>query len=72
MMTHDEAFEKYHTNATSHLTGTSIAVCAKMLGDGRIDERGVIAREMLKPQPFIGEAKNFGLQVEIEKLRVQS
>jgi saccharopine dehydrogenase (NAD+, L-lysine-forming) len=71
MMTHEEAFEKYQTNATSYLTGTPTAVCAKMLGDGCIDERGVIFPEMLKPQPFIEEAKNFGLQVHIEKLRVQ-
>lgn len=72
MMTHEEAFEKYHTNATSYLTGTPTAVCAKMLGEGRIDERGVIVPEVLKPQPFIEEAKNFGLQVQIERLRVQS
>ena len=71
MMTHDEAFEKYHTNATSYLTGTPTAVCAKMLGDGRIDERGVIVPEMLKPQPFIEEAKSFDLHVQIEKLRLQ-
>jgi saccharopine dehydrogenase (NAD+, L-lysine-forming) len=72
MMTHDEAFEKYHTNATSYLTGTPTAVCANMLGDGRVDERGVIFPEMLEPEPFIEEAKNFGLQVQIEKLKVQT
>jgi saccharopine dehydrogenase-like NADP-dependent oxidoreductase len=70
IMTHDEAFEKYQTNATSYLTGTPTAVCAKMVGDGRIDERGVIFPEMLKPQPFIEEAKNFNLEVQIEKLRL--
>ena len=71
MMTHDEAFEKYQTNATSYLTGTPTAVCAKMLGEDRIGERGVIVPEMLKAQPFIEEAKNFDLHVQIEKVRLQ-
>jgi len=71
MMTHDEAFEKYQTNATSYLTGTPTAVCAKMVGEDRISERGVIFPEMFNAQPFIKEAKNFDLDVHIEKLKVQ-
>jgi len=71
MMTHDEAFEKYQTNATSYLTGTPTSVCAKMLAEDHIRERGVIVPEMLNAQPFIEEAKNFDLHVQIEKLRVQ-
>jgi saccharopine dehydrogenase (NAD+, L-lysine-forming) len=71
MMTHDDAFKKYQTNATSYLTGTPTAVYAKMLGEGRIDDRGVIVPEMLNAQPFIEEAKNFDLRVQIEKVRLQ-
>jgi saccharopine dehydrogenase (NAD+, L-lysine-forming) len=71
MMTHDEAFEKHQTNATSYLTGTPTAVCAKMLSEDRFDERGVIVPEMLNPQSFIEEAKNFDLNVQIQKFEAQ-
>jgi saccharopine dehydrogenase (NAD+, L-lysine-forming) len=68
---HDEAYEKYRSNATSYLTGTPTAVCASMLGAGRIENRGVIVPELLNAERFIEEARKFDLQVQHEKSRVQ-
>jgi len=66
-MTHDYAYERYKTNATSYLTGTPTAVCSLMLAQGRIENRGVIVPEMLDAESFIEEAKKFELQVKVEK-----
>jgi len=70
-MSHDEAYEKYRSNATSYLTGTPTAVCAHMLAAGRIENRGVIVPESLNAEPFIEEARKFGLQVQFDKTRLQ-
>ena len=67
IMTHDEAYEKYRTNATSYLTGTPTAVCAHLLANDRIENRGVIVPECLNAESFIDEARKFNLQVQIEK-----
>lgn len=70
MMSHDEAYEKYRSNATSYLTGTPTAVCAIMLAEGRVENRGVIVPECLNAERFIEEARKFGIQVQIEKTRL--
>jgi saccharopine dehydrogenase-like NADP-dependent oxidoreductase len=69
MMTHDEAFEKYRSNATSFLTGTPTAVCAAMLAEGKIRNRGVVVPESLDAAKFIEQARGFGIQVQTEKTR---
>jgi len=68
-MSHDEAYSKFRTNATSYLTGTPTAVCALMLAAGRIENRGVIAPECLNAERFIDEARMFDIQVQVEKTR---
>ena len=70
-MTHDEAYEKYKTNATSYLTGTPTAVCAHLLAEGRVENRGVIVPECLNAESFLDEARKFNLQVQIEKSRME-
>jgi saccharopine dehydrogenase-like NADP-dependent oxidoreductase len=69
-MSHDEAFTKYHTNATSYLTGTPAAVCALMVAEGRIENRGVIVPECLNAQSFIERAKDFDIHVQTETTRL--
>jgi len=66
-MSHDEAYGKFRTNATSYLTGTPTAVCALMLAAGRIENRGVIVPECLNAEMFIDEARMFGIRVQVEK-----
>jgi len=69
-MSHDEAFTKYHTNATSYLTGTPAAVCALIVAEGRIENRGVIVPECLNAESFIEKAKDFDIHVQIETSRL--
>lgn len=71
-MSHDEAFEKYRTNATSYLTGTPAAVCALMVAEGRIENRGVIVPECLNAESFIERAKEFDVRVRTEKVKLKS
>jgi len=67
-MTHDEAYEKYRSNANSYLAGTLTAACALMLAKGRIENRGVIVPECLNAETFIEEARKFDLRVRAEKV----
>jgi saccharopine dehydrogenase-like NADP-dependent oxidoreductase len=69
MMTHDEAYEKHRSNATSYLTGTSTAVCALMVAQGRIENRGVIVPECLNAQQFLDEAPRYDLRIQLEKTK---
>jgi len=69
-MTHEEAYAKYRSNATSYLTGTPTTVCALMLARGRIDNRGVIVPECLNAERFIEEARKFDIEVQVEKTRL--
>jgi saccharopine dehydrogenase (NAD+, L-lysine-forming) len=66
-LSHEEAFAKYHSNATSYLTGTPTAVCVNLLGTGRIENRGVIVPELLNAAQFIEEAQKLELQVQHEE-----
>jgi saccharopine dehydrogenase-like NADP-dependent oxidoreductase len=69
-MSHDEAFTKHRTNATSYLTGTPAAVCALMVAEGRIENRGVIVPECLNAESFIGKARDFDIHVQVETVRL--
>lgn len=66
MMTHDEAFQKHRSNATSYLTGTPTAICALLLGKGRLENRGVTVPECLDAERFLDEATRFDLHVQME------
>ena len=69
VMTHDEAYEKHESNATSYLTGTPTAICARMLAEGRIENRGVIVPELLNAESFLGEAPGYDLRVHVERMK---
>lgn len=66
MMSHKTAHEKHQTNATSYLTGTSTVICALMLADNRIPNKGVVPPECLDPNAFLKETEKFGLEVHTE------
>jgi saccharopine dehydrogenase-like NADP-dependent oxidoreductase len=63
-MTHDEAYDKHGTNATSYLTGTPTAVCALMIAQGRIENRGVAVPECLNAESFLTEASKYDLRIK--------
>ncbi|MEM4417547.1 MAG: saccharopine dehydrogenase C-terminal domain-containing protein [Nitrososphaerota archaeon] len=54
-LSHQEAHKMFGSNATAYLTGTVPAVVAKMLAEGKIEERGVLTPELLNPEPIIEE-----------------
>jgi len=66
VMTHDEAYEKHKSNATSYLTGTPTAICARMLAEGRIENRGVIVPECINAESFLSEAPKYDLNIQVE------
>jgi len=68
-MTHDEAYQKHGSNATSYLTGTPTAICAHMLAEGRIENRGVIVPECLDAEGFLSECPKYDVPVQVEKIR---
>jgi saccharopine dehydrogenase (NAD+, L-lysine-forming) len=70
IMTHDEAYEKYRSNATSYLTGTPTAVCSLLLAQGRIENRGVIVPECLNADRFLNEVPKFDLRVQMEETKL--
>jgi saccharopine dehydrogenase (NAD+, L-lysine-forming) len=70
MMTHNEAYEKHRSNATSYLTGAPSAICALMLGQGRIENRGVIVPECLNAESFLSETPKFDLRIQREMAQV--
>lgn len=70
MISHQTAHEKHQTNATSYLTGTPTAICALMLADGRIPNKGVIPPECLNPERFLDETRNFDLDVHTEVTKI--
>jgi saccharopine dehydrogenase-like NADP-dependent oxidoreductase len=67
MMTHDEAYERHRSNATSYLTGTPTALCALMLAQGRIESRGVIVPERMNAQQFLEEAPRYDLRIQLDR-----
>jgi saccharopine dehydrogenase-like NADP-dependent oxidoreductase len=69
MMTHDEAYEKHRSNATSYLTGTPTAICALMVAQGHVENRGVIVPESLNAEQFLGEAPKYDLRIETERAK---
>ena len=68
-MTHDEAYERHKTNATSYLTGTPTAICALMTARGSVENRGVIVPECLNAESFLGETPRYDLRIQIEETR---
>ena len=69
MMTHDEAYERHRSNATSYLTGTPTAICALMVAQGRVENRGVIVPECMNAQQFLGETPRYDLRIETEETK---
>jgi saccharopine dehydrogenase (NAD+, L-lysine-forming) len=68
-MTHDEAYEKHRSNATSYLTGTPTALCAMMIALGNVENRGVVVPESLNAERFLSEAPKYDLRIQTENTK---
>ena len=53
MMSHEKAYELYHTNAGAYLVGTGGAVATEMLIDGMVKDKGIVIPEQLPPEDFM-------------------
>ena len=69
-MSHEEAFEKYRSNATGYFVGTGGAVAGEMLLSGEVDRNGVLVPEQLSAEKFISRLPEKGLKVREEIVEV--
>lgn len=61
---HEESYEKYHTNATGFLVGVGGAIPTEMLIEGLVKEKGLIAPDQLPSEEFVRRLGQKGLEVK--------
>jgi saccharopine dehydrogenase (NAD+, L-lysine-forming) len=67
---HEESYEKYHTNATGFLVGVGGAIPTEMLVEGLVKEKGLIAPDQLPAGEFVRRLGQKGLEVKEEIARL--
>lgn len=65
-MSHEEAYAKYHSNATGYLVGAAGATAAEMMISGEVDEKGFLLPEQVPSDKFIKRLAEKGVKVEEE------
>lgn len=53
VMSHEEAYRLYRTNAGAYFVGTGGAVATEMLIDGLVGQKGIVIPEQLDPEEFM-------------------
>jgi saccharopine dehydrogenase (NAD+, L-lysine forming) len=66
-MSHEEAYKRFKSNATSFLTGIVPAVYVSTFAKGRIKQKGVIPAEMLDADLMLGELSKAGVRTNLSK-----
>jgi saccharopine dehydrogenase (NAD+, L-lysine-forming) len=66
-MSHQEAYKRFGSNATSFLTGIVPAVYVSTFAKGKIKQRGVIPAEMLDADLILGELTKAGVRTTLTK-----
>jgi len=66
-MSHEEAYKRYKSNATSFLTGIVPAVFASTFAKGKVKQKGVIPAEMLDADLMLGELTKAGVTTSLTK-----
>jgi saccharopine dehydrogenase-like NADP-dependent oxidoreductase len=66
-MSHQDAYKRYKSNATSFLTGIVPAVYVSTFAKGKIKQKGVIPAEMLDADLMIGELTKAGVSTSLAK-----
>jgi len=66
-MSHEEAYKRYKSNATSFLTGIVPAVYASTFAKGKVKQKGVIPAEMLDADLMLGELTKAGVTTSLTK-----
>lgn len=65
-MSHEEAYAKYHSNATGYLVGAAGATAAEMIISGEVDETGLLLPEQMPSDKFIDHLVEKGIKIEEE------
>ena len=66
-MSHEEAYKRFKSNATSFLTGIVPAVFVSTFAKGKIKQKGVIPAEMLDADLMLGELSKAGVRTSLSK-----
>jgi saccharopine dehydrogenase-like NADP-dependent oxidoreductase len=66
-MSHQEAYKRFRSNATSFLTGIVPAVYVSTFAKGKIKQKGVIPAEMLDADLMMGELTKAGVSTSLTK-----
>jgi len=70
VMSHEEAFRKFRTNAGTYLVGTGGAVGTEMLVDGEVKEKGIVIPEQLPVQSFLRRVGEKGVRISEEVVQL--
>jgi len=66
-MSHEEAYKRFRSNATSFLTGIVPAVFVSTFVKGKIKQKGVVPAEMLDADLMLGELTKAGVSTSLSK-----
>jgi saccharopine dehydrogenase (NAD+, L-lysine forming) len=66
-MSHQEAYKRFKSNATSYLTGIVPAVYVSTFAKGKVKQKGVIPAEMLDADLILGELTRAGVRTNLTK-----
>jgi saccharopine dehydrogenase-like NADP-dependent oxidoreductase len=66
-MSHEEAYKRFKSNATSFLTGIVPAVYVSTFAKGKVKQKGVIPAEMLDADLMLGELTKAGVRTSLTK-----
>ncbi len=70
IMSHEESFRRYGTNAGAYYVGTGGAIAAEMFVEGEVKHKGLVIPEQLPTTSFLDRLgkKNVEFAVEIAPL----
>jgi len=63
LLGHREASRRFHATGTAYLTGTPAAVAATLLATGEIRQTGILAPELLDPDPILRMLRERGIEI---------
>jgi len=66
MMSHDEAYRTFRTNAGTYLVGTGGAVATEMLIDDEVKEKGIVIPEQLPVESFMRRLREKNVEIKEE------
>ncbi len=66
VLSHERAYELFHTNAGAYLVGTGGAVATEMLIDGLVKDKGIVIPEQLPPDEFMRRLREKHVDIKEE------